>query len=176
MFTLNIRQLKAAALFASKDKTRVNITCVCVERNHIVATDVHRLIKFDIVTEGNFEPFTIPRDFLDKITISKNCDECQVMKKGDIIVIEYAGNIYKMQETGIIYPDWRRVIPQTQEHVGVIGFNAAYVGDLVKIHKTLGKKEAHIDMEFYGEEKPMLIKGRGCDYTAVLMPTRKPKK
>lgn len=176
MIKLDIRQLKAAALFASKDKKRVGITGVRVEPSHIVATDGHRLIKFDIITEGGFESFTIPRDFLDKITIIKNCDECQVTKEGETIILEYAGNTYKAQETGYPYPDWQRVIPQKQEHIGAIGFNAAYVGDFVKIHKILGKKEAFIDMEFYGEQNPMIIKGRGCDYIAVLMPIRKPKK
>lgn len=121
---IELKKLKAANLFASKEETRYYLNGVLFEienkQGHVVATDGHRLIKIPLQErghkiKGDDQKVIIPRDMIDKIKPVRGVEKCDLLFSGSgAIEIEYDGTTYKGQAVDGTFPDYRRVIPDQE--------------------------------------------------------------
>lgn len=177
---VNFNHLKAANIFAGKEEVRPYLNGVFIEVRggvcNIVATDGHRLIKFECDQTSGDMSFIIPRGLIDGIKKAKLINECDVTISEGVISILYDGIIYKAAAVDATYPNWRRVVPDIENErkaTECIGFNAAYLGDFAKVNKTLGL-DKNIRMDFMRTDQKVLV--TACEnpglYSAFLMPVR----
>ena len=118
---IELKKLKAANLFASKEETRYYLNGVLFEienkQGHVVATDGHRLIKIPLQErghkiKGDDQKVIIPREMIDKIKLVRGVEMCDLLfSSTGAIEIEYDGTTYKCQAVDGTFPDYKRVIP-----------------------------------------------------------------
>ncbi len=118
---IELKKLKAANLFASKEETRYYLNGVLFEienkQGFLVAIDGHRLIKIPMQEaghkiKGDDQKFIIPREMLDRIKLVRGVEMCDLLfSSTGAITIEYDGTTYTGQAIDGTFPDYRRVIP-----------------------------------------------------------------
>jgi len=210
----NKKQLEAVK-FASKDETRQAIAGLYFEENRVVATDGHRLMVVNSTpsndtresfppsddfaepkTGEDFEPFTVPRKTVEKIT--KNIPS--KMGENDCLEVikiapsknpkKIACQTFDFEETTTVetkpvegrFPDYRQVLPDYSGYQK-IGINGAYLAEMAKElskYDTKGKMVVlHIappEIAGEGYDKGRIIitaeDENGTKAEAVIMPMR----
>jgi len=181
---IDIRKLIAADIFASTEQTRFYLNGVYFEvkegKGQFVATDGHRLVMLPLGDmDGPDCSVIIPSSLIKKIKLDKHLDLGEITIETGAhysdIKIDYYGATYGEKAIDGTYPDFRRILPADdleQKGAPLIGFNPTYLGSFAKVHKILGKKNAHIHMAIYSADRAVKITSPDLDYTAILMPVR----
>jgi len=108
------RAIAFAAPFASREETRYYLNGVCLFGRAVVATDGHRMAFADNVTGHTFENLIIPNDAVKTLLSMPPVDAITLGHTR--FSVESAGMRLVAKTIVGIYPDARRVIPET-EHV-----------------------------------------------------------
>lgn len=113
---MKISLLKAAALFASKDKYRYYLAGVYVhqkdDKTCVVATDGKVLFAAqcsdaaDVTGSG-----IIPSTLINQIKAPKGVEDCTITIVNDRVTIEYAGQSIQSGLVDGTFPDYGRVLP-----------------------------------------------------------------
>lgn len=129
---VDIRKLKAANVFASKEETRYYLNGVFFELDkaglNFVATDGHRAIvipqicdKEEFALAISLHPegcnYIIPRDLIERIKLIRGIDECEIFFREGKITIEYEGNSYNGEAVDGTFPDYKRIMPDQDKIV-----------------------------------------------------------
>lgn len=201
--TLNVRHLLAANLFASKEETRYYLNGVFVKREKgvlvIVATDGHRLAKFEAKSKGADFATIIPASLLKKIKVGKKSHaDIELVKDGNLLTFHYEGASFTEKEIDGTFPDYTRVLPDIEGKAAAeaaerakksqaeraaayvkepsgfkIGFNPSYLGAFADVAAMIERKGAGIGIEMSGASDPARITFSGVpEFVGVLMPMR----
>lgn len=146
----------------SKSDMKPEIAAVLFTPTCTVATDSFRLIEMGVVKpdinsgDGDCLPFLIEAKQLPKTT-----------KKNELVKVEkekatVKGATYTLQETQGSYPDYTKVIPQG-EPVARMRVNAKYLAEVLEIIGALDTTWSGVELEFYGDYKPLKIVGQSAD-------------
>jgi DNA polymerase-3 subunit beta len=189
-FDIDIRALKAAAIAAGTEQTRYYLNGVCVQHTPtgpvFVATDGHRLIaaRHDWLHNAPeaFEPVIVPLDLIKRIKLSrKSSDVATVtLSVGDDgarkVAVDYAGGSVAAAAVDGTFPDWRRVIPQSEPSGVACQFQAQYFDAFRDAMAILagGKGDAQPNIAHNGDNPAIVDLGDAGAVEAfgVLMPLR----
>lgn len=173
--------LEGASLHASKDSTLPTLNAVSIEGlegNLIVrATDMYRLIKGEVIGEGDLSSSLIPlADIKRVITLIKEEKwerEVQLSRVGDLLSVTYNSNTLTILLCSGTFPPSDHLFPDitTPSPIGEVMLNPALLADYGKI---VGKKEG-IKLIFSGDRKPITIQlpeNKSIKWSALLMPMR----
>ena len=106
-------KLETAIKFISKDELRPQMCHIAVNNNHIVATNAHYLYFDPITNKTDFNILIKPEVI--KIILDLNTTGWEVYESDTYLrFYDGANNIYQLKEENV-YPDWKQVIPQSQE-------------------------------------------------------------
>lgn len=137
--TMQIRldRLKAARLFASDKETRYDLNGVLFEMKgdtlFFVATDGHRLIKFEMKEGRDFDfeegtrieaaRFIIPMQLIDAVKLGKATPWARLKVEGTEtlyrpvdLILSHEVQSCNMKSIDGTFPDWERVIPNKDTH------------------------------------------------------------
>ena len=178
---INLKALKAVALFCSKEETRYYLKGVNLQfrSDHVimVATNGHYLTALRQTLEEPLDspiPDTIvPIELIDRIKISKHLDVCELYVDKGRITITYCGATYADGAIDGSFPDWSRVSPSSVSGEAA-QFDAAYPALFMKAARMFDKS-AQIKIAHNGLN-PALVTWlpveSGLDAFGVLMPHR----
>ena len=118
---INLKALKAVALFCSKDETRYYLKGVNLQfrSDHVImcATNGHMLsvIKQDFADplDSAIPDTIVPIELIDRIKLHRATDYAELYVDGRRVSITYMGATYQDGSIDGSFPDFRRVIPQT---------------------------------------------------------------
>ena len=175
---INIRLLKAAAMFASKEETRYYLKGVAVQAGprgvYLVATDGHRMLAFRQSADDTPPvDIIIPADVIARIKPDRHVEDATLTRDGDTQWrIDYCGTAISFAPIDGTFPDWRRAVPK--ETTGEMAqFDPAYVGDFAKVAKALGANpRADVKIAHNGRGPALVTFGDDIDGFGVLVPTR----
>lgn len=188
-FDIDIRALKAAAIAAGTEQTRYYLNGVCIQHTPtgpiFVATDGHRLIAARHDWQGDapapFAPVIVPLELLKRIKIvRKASDVATITLTGDgvdrKVAIDYAGGTVAANAIDGVFPDWRRVIPQSEPNGVACQFQAQYLDAFRDAMAILsgGKSDAQPRVAHNGDNPAIVDLGEAGAVQAfgVLMPYR----
>lgn len=188
-FDIDIRALKAAAIAAGTEQARYYLNGVCIQYTPtgpiFVATDGHRLIAARHDWQGDaptpFEPVIVPLELLKRIKIvRKASDVATITLTGDgvdrKVAIDYAGGTVAANAIDGVFPDWRRVIPQSEPNGVACQFQAQYLDAFRDAMAILsgGKSDAQPNIAHNGDNPATVDLGDAGAVQAfgVLMPYR----
>lgn len=158
MIKIKLSVLLSALIIAPKNDVRYYLNGINISVDCVVATDGHRLFKYDLkgsyekdgdnefADEGDeFESFIIPRESITQISKSLTAKE----RKEAIVEITKVDDKYHLicGSTAVYfdpidgkYPDHKRVIPKDYDVKPHGSYNWSYMADFQKISKLLGNK------------------------------------
>jgi hypothetical protein len=118
---INLRVLKAAAEFASKDKDRVSLSGVCIELERkattYIATDGVRLIclREEPAAENRvLGAFTVPTRHCKAFKLHKEDDgRTDILAAGPRLTIAHEKTDVTFMPIEAEFPDWRKAVPRT---------------------------------------------------------------
>ena len=173
--------LEGASLCASKDSTLPTLNAVSIEgvegKLIVRATDRYRLIKGEVLGEGDLSSSLIPLvDIKRVITLIKEEKwerEVQLSRVGDLLSVTYNSNTLTILLWSGIFPPSDHLFPDISNPspIGEVMLNPALLADYGKI---AGKKEG-IKLIFSGAGKPITIQlpeNKNIKWSALLMPMR----
>ncbi len=197
---LNKANLQIAEI-AAKEQSRFQISGILVTPTETVATDGHRMIC--VTTPANpgvehfpetpgitptvdFEPFILGRK--DCLSIMKRLPrEPTIPILGNAVVSKGDGNgvtlaindletatTFKAEKIKGVYPNYKKSIPEESPEYRIL-FGCDFLISVLRQIKDFAKEQpCPVAMEFYGPDKPMVIRkeARGQTMTALLMPVR----
>lgn len=176
---INIRLLKAAAMFASKEETRYYLKGVAVQAGprgvYLVSTDSHRLLAFRQSADDTPPvDIIIPADVIARIKLDRHVEDATLTRDGDTQWrIDYCGTAISFAPIDGTFPDWRRIVPRKVDGC-VAQFDPAYVGDFAKVAKALGLSNTRVVIGHNGQGPALVSFGDDVDGFGVLMPMRAP--
>lgn len=193
-FTIKTKHLRAARLFAGTDKTRKVVMGVLVsvepfKQIILVGTGGHRMIRFiekgaDCPETSGEGRFVIPSDMIDQLKTAihpRVAVSISLQKDGEADLTLSCGHL-KIERKITIYDfQFERIIEKAEKETApcdLVGFNAAYLGDFHKIHKTLGNKNVGIKIAPHADTggaivRPIVVPADEEDYYfAVVMQMR----
>lgn len=185
---INLKALKAVALFCSKDETRYYLKGVNLQfrSDHVImcATNGHML---SVIRQAFADPLDspipdtiIPIELIDRIKLHKALDYAELYIDGRRVSITYMGATYQDGSIdGSIdgsFPDYRRVIPQTVSGE-VAQFDPQYITIFAKAKAMLSGIKTPLVPISHNGLSPALMDWVVCDDThvsgfGVLMPHR----
>lgn len=193
--TINSKELKTAALFASTDESRYILNGVLIETRPgkingplVIATDGRRLCCIE--SEAEQEEDSEAASFVLSTAVVKAL--CHLVTKTfPLVTIEHkpgservlfhmpgVQTVLDVEKGALIvgeYPKWRQVVPSAKdprEPVSKLGLNATFVADFVKAAKLL-EAEPMMEMNFVGEDRAIEIKlSRAPRFYGVIMPAK----
>jgi DNA polymerase-3 subunit beta len=176
---INLSYLKAVNVAASDEKTRYYLNGVCLQASRengiiLVATDGHRLMAIRQTEnyDGDEINIIIPRAIIDAIKIPKGIPDGELTKIDDTKwSLDIAGVATTFAPVDGIFPDWRRVVPETCDGTPAT-FNTAYYGDFGKVAKILGKNAASLSIIHNGPGPSLVDFGDDIECFGVIMPLR----
>lgn len=158
--------LKAALLCVSTETARPYICGVYLDpAGFVVATNGHVMFCAQIDMAVPAPGWLIPSDAVKRalgvkavtLEVSASC----------------IGDVTYAQSEGLVFPDWRRVIPRAEGLSGEAAqFNPDYIGLMGKIAKLLGAGSAAVHHN--GEGPSLVTFGGHDDAFACVMPLRVP--
>jgi len=182
---INLKALKAVALFCSKDETRYYLKGVNLQfrSDHVimVATNGHMLsvIKQDFADPlDSIIPDTIvPIELIDRIKLHRATDYAELYVDGRRVSITYMGATYQDGSIDGSFPDYRRVIPASVSGE-TAQFDPQYITIFAKAKAMLSGIKTPLVPISHNGLSPALMDWCVCDDThvsgfGVLMPVRK---
>ena len=178
---INLKALKAVALFVSKDETRYYLKGVNVQfrEDHIimVATNGHYLTamrqSLDEPLDSPIADTIIPIELIDRIKLTKHDDKAELYVDGHKVTITYMGATYVDGHIDATFPDWRRITPSSVSGEAA-QYDASYAALYMKAARMFDKS-AQIKIAHNGLS-PALVTWlpveSGLDAFGVLMPIR----
>ena len=183
---INLKALKAIALFCSKDETRYYLKGVNLQfrSDHVImcATNGHMLsvIKQDFADplDSPIPDTIVPIELIDRIKLHRATDYAELYIDGRRVSITYMGATYQDGSIDGSFPDFRRVIPQTVSGE-VAQFDPQYVTIFAKAKAMLSGIKTPLVPISHNGLSPALMDWVECDDThvsgfGVLMPHRQP--
>ena len=178
---INLKALKAVALFCSKDETRYYLKGVNLQfrSDHVimVATNGHYLTalrqSLDEPLDSELPDTIVPIELIDRIKLDKKIDMAELYIDGRRISITYMGATYQDGAIDASFPDWRRVSPSSVSGEAA-QFDAAYPALFLKAARMFAK-DAQIKIGHNGLSPALvswLPSEDGLDAFGVLMPMR----
>lgn len=189
-FDIDIRALKAAAIASGTEQTRYYLNGVCIQHAPtgpvFVATDGHRLIaaRHDWQSDAPapFAPVIVPLELLKRVKIVRKASDVATVTlsagEGDArkVAIDYAGATVAANAIDCTFPDWRRVIPQSEPSGVAAQFQAQYFDAFRDAMAILagGKTDAQPRIAHNGDSPAIVDLGDAGAVQAfgVLMPLR----
>ena len=176
---INLKALKAVALFCSKEETRYYLKGVNLQfrSDHVimVATNGHYLTvlrqSLEEPLDSELPDTIVPIELIDRIKLDKKIDMAELYIDGRRISITYMGATYADGAIDGSFPDWRRASPSSVSGVAA-QFDAAYPALFMKAARMFDKS-AQIKIAHNGRS-PALVTWlpveSGLDAFGVLMP------
>ena len=189
-FDIDIRALKAAAIAAGVEQTRYYLNGVCIQHTPsgpiFIASDGHRLIAARHDWQSGlpeaFEPVIVPLDLIKRIKIVRKASDVATitLSVGDDgarkVAIDYAGATVAANAIHGVFPDWRRVIPQSEPNGVACQFQAQCLDAFRDAMAILsgGKSDAQPRIAHNGDNPAIVDLGKAGAVQAfgVLMPYR----
>jgi len=181
---INLKALKAVALFCSKDETRYYLKGVNLQfrSDHVimVATNGHMLsvIKQDFADPlDSIIPDTIvPIELIDRIKLHRATDYAELYVDGRRVSMTYMGATYQDGSIDGSFPDYRRVIPASVSGE-TAQFDPQYITIFAKAKAMLSGIKSPLVTISHNGLSPALMDWVQCDDThilgfGVLMPVR----
>jgi hypothetical protein len=181
---INLKALKAVALFCSKDETRYYLKGVNLQfrSDHVImcATNGHML---SVINQRLADPLDspisdtiVPIELIDRIKLNKAIDYAELYVDGRRISITYMGATYQDGAIDGSFPDFRRVIPQTASGE-TAQFDPQYITIFAKAKAMLSGIKTPLVPISHNGLSPALMDWVQCDDThvsgfGVLMPVR----
>lgn len=140
---LDVRALKAVALFASTDKTRYYLGGVYVEACNgivtLVASDGARLAAIRLECECPAErvAFIMPSSLIANIKLKKTSEKTVSINYAGEIRVEWEKQTFIAKEVDGTFPDWRRIFPSDITDV-TAQFDHEQLVDFRKASRILG--------------------------------------
>ena len=165
----------------SNDQLRETMNNAFVDKNHIIATDSHCLVKIDLSFFGldqesidHLNGKCIDKETLQKLGAMKSNQQfiineqgfCLLNKNFKISVIYPLG---KMEEIGK-YPNYDAVIPEEIKEQNYTSLNAKLFLYLDTIFNNSVYAEGDLKMNFHGVNKAVTLKSKCGKFTGLLMP------
>jgi len=173
--------LEGAGLHASKDSSLPTLNAVFIEglegKLIVRATDRYRLIKGEVVGEGDLSSSLIPlADVKRVITLIKEEKwerEVQLSRVGDLLSVTYNSNTLTILLCSGTFPPSDHLFPDisTPSPIGEVMLNPALLADYGKI---IGKKSG-IKLIFTGAGKAITVElpeNKNIKWSALIMPMR----
>ena len=166
-----------------KDDFRPTMSYAFINKNHIIATDSHCLVKIDLSffsldqeSINYLDGKCIDKETLQKLGSMKSSQQfiineqgfCLVNKNFKISVIYPLG---KMEEIGK-YPNYDAVIPEETKEQNYTSLNAKLFLYLDTIFNNSVNAEGDLKMNFHGVNKAVTLKSKCGKFTGLLMPRR----
>ena len=178
---INLKALKAVALFCSKEETRYYLKGVNLQfrSDHVimVATNGHYLTALRQTLEEPLDselPDTIvPIELIDRIKLTKHDDKAELYVDGHKVTITYMGATYVDGHIDATFPDWRRITPSSVSGEAA-QYDASYAALYMKAARMFAK-DAQIRIGHNGLSPALvswLPSEAGLDAFGVLMPMR----
>jgi len=178
---INLKALKAVALFVSKDETRYYLKGVNVQfrDDHVimVATNGHYLTamrqNLDEPLDSPIADTIIPIELIDRIKLTKHDDKAELYVDGSKVTITYMGATYVDGHIDGTFPDWRRITPSSVSGEAA-QYDASYAALYMKAARMFDKS-AQIKIAHNGLSQALvtwLPVESGLDAFGVLMPIR----
>ena len=178
---LNLKALKAVALFCSKEETRYYLKGVNLQfcHDHIImtATNGHYLTmlrqKLDEPLDTIPPDTIVPIELIDRIKLSRHSDVAELYIEAGRITVNYCSATYSDRAINASFPDTRRVIPSSVSGE-TAQFDVAYPALYQKAAKMF-RKDAQIKIAHNGESPALVDWFEPCDGLqafGVLMPMR----
>ena len=178
---INLKALKAVALFCSKEETRYYLKGVNLQfrSDHVimVATNGHYLTalrqSLEEPLDSPIADTIIPIELIDRIKLTKHDDKAELYVDGHKVTITYMGATYVDGHIDATFPDWRRVSPSSVSGEAA-QFDAAYPALFLKAARMFDKS-AQIKIGHNGLSPALvswLPSEAGLDAFGVLMPMR----
>ena len=181
---INLKALKAVALFCSKDETRYYLKGVNLQfrSDHVImcATNGHML---SVIRQAFADPLDspipdtiVPIELIDRIKLHKALDYAELYVDGRRVSITYMGATYQDGSIDGSFPDFRRVIPQNVSGE-VAQFDPQYITIFAKAKAMLSGIKTPLVPISHNGLGPALMDWCTCDDThisgfGVLMPHR----
>jgi DNA polymerase III sliding clamp (beta) subunit (PCNA family) len=178
---LNLKALKAVALFCSKEETRYYLKGVNLQfrSDHIImiATNGHYLTmlrqKLDEPLDTIPPDTIVPIEFIDTIKLSKHLDVAELYIEAGRITVTYCGATYSSGSVAASFPDTKRIIPSSVSGE-TAQFDVAYPALYQKAAKMF-RKDGQVKIAHNGENPALVDWFEPCDGLqafGVLMPMR----
>jgi DNA polymerase III beta subunit, central domain len=176
---INLKALKAVALFCSKEETRYYLKGVNLQfrSDHVimVATNGHYLTalrqSLDEPLDSPIADTIIPIELIDRIKLTKHDDKAELYVDGHKVTITYMGATYVDGHIDATFPDWRRITPFSVSGEAA-QYDASYAALYIKAARMFDKS-AQIKIAHNGLS-PALVTWlpveSGLDAFGVLMP------
>lgn len=177
MFKINAQQFKAAASFASKDKSRPNLTTVRVWQDfhgyRLVATDSYRLIGFehgDVSGEHSYR-LSVKAEHASSLKKSDHSltfgDISDDAKTVEVHIITNKG-VERKEYWGVVegnYPNYQQLLPKVDHSKTFGGFdvNPKYFASACKAIETAYGDSAYISIWSQGHLKPIYFEATDKD-------------
>jgi hypothetical protein len=178
---INLKALKAVALFCSKEETRYYLKGVNFQfrDDHIImtATNGHYLTvmrqSLDEPLDSPIDDTIIPIELIDRIKLTKHDDKAELYVDGHKVTITHMGATYVDGHIDANFPDWRRITPSSVSGEAA-QYDASYAALYMKAARMFDKS-AQIKIAHNGLN-PALVTWlpveSGLDAFGVLMPHR----
>ena len=155
-FTIKTNELKALLLCAAKNDIRYYLNGVHFEStpHGIIAasTDGHRLLCINLPNEqAEGIKALIPRALIEA-AIKTKAPTIDVMIEGANVTLSSMGQNVSGSITDGVFPDFRRVIPNTVSGEAGSQFNNEYLTDFDKVGKLINGGTEAIPSELYPQE------------------------
>jgi DNA polymerase-3 subunit beta len=171
-FTIKTNELKALLICAAKNDTRYYLNSIHFEStpHGIIATstDGHRLLCINIPNEqAEGIKALIPRALIEAVVKTKAAT-IDVTIDGANVTLSSAGENVRWILTESVFPDFRRVIPNTVSGIQGNEFNNEYLVDFDKIGKLINGGKASVLQNDVGMSA--LVKFTDENVIGVIMP------
>ena len=156
--------------FVGVDEYRPNVMQIYldVERGALVATDTHILAEYPAEIEGaEILDETTPAIFINpkhlknligrcRVQLVEETEEAETCRDGvrkhfTAVFTNEAGDVYKNELTGLLFPDYRRVYPKVST-AGYIQFTPGAVKEFTKFAKAINKLSGDVVLRLSAEE------------------------
>jgi DNA polymerase-3 subunit beta len=181
---INLKALKAVALFCSKDETRYYLKGVNLQfrNDHVImcATNGHMLSvirqQFADPLDSPVPDTIVPIELIDRIKLHKATDYAELYVDGRRVSITYMGATYQDGSIDGSFPDYRRVIPASVSGE-TAQFDPQYITIFAKAKAMLSGIKTPLVPISHNGLSPALIDWAQCDDThisgfGVLIPVR----
>ena len=177
---INLKALKAVALFCSKEERRYYLRGVHIQFQSdcliFEATNGHYLtmLRQKLNENLNHVPgnVIVPISLIDRIKLDKKSCYAELTIENDKITITHMGASYSENRIDGVFPDTKRIAPETTSGE-VAQFDAQYPALYKKAAKMFGQSEVSIS---HNGQSPALVHWLTADSTieafGVLMPMR----
>lgn len=178
---IDVRALKAVALFASTDKTRYYLNGVYVEAGNgivtLVACDGARLaairlaaIRLECECPAERVAFIMPSSLIANIKLRKTSEKTVSISYTDEIRVEWEGQTFIAKECDGTFPDWRRVFPSDITDV-TAQFDHEQLVDFRNASRILGDS-AHISITHNGDHAALVNFSTNYEVVGLIMPIK----